>query len=200
MNLKYYIRGIGVGILFTAVVMSAAFHVFSDKKLSDTQIKERAKELGMVESSSTDPLNDLLTTPTVTPTPTEAAVPTDAAAQPENSKEDSTQAGNSKKDDTQDTKEKEGTADTSKAGDTKETAGDSKDALASDKSAQIDITEGMTSEQVAKLLKDKGIVEDSDAFSQYLVINNYTKKIKTGKFQLNTFASYKSITDLIIDK
>ncbi len=53
MNLKSYLRGIGIGILVTAAVfiISGA----SDKKgtMTDEMIKQRAKELGMVEASTT---------------------------------------------------------------------------------------------------------------------------------------------------
>ena len=53
MNLKSYLRGIGIGILVTCAVfiISGA----GDKKpdMSDDMIKARAKELGMVEVAST---------------------------------------------------------------------------------------------------------------------------------------------------
>lgn len=50
MNLKYYLRGLGLGIIVTAVVMGVAA---GGKKtgLSDAEIKARAKELGMTEST-----------------------------------------------------------------------------------------------------------------------------------------------------
>ncbi|MGN6711776.1 hypothetical protein [Anaerocolumna jejuensis] len=195
MNLKYYIRGIGVGILFTAVIMSVAFHLMPGKELTDAQIKERAKEMGMVESESADSLKDLLSTPTptATPTPTDTPTPTETPTPEDKSKEGKGQ----------DSKEKEGAADTKKAEDSK----DSKDVPASttkgtsaEDSIEVDIAGGMTSEQVARLLKEKGIVEDSAAFNQYLVINNYTTDIKIGKFQLKAYAAYKDIADLIIEK
>ena len=52
MNLKYYLRGLGIGILVTAVIM--LFLAQQNKNsLSDKEIKERAAALGMVESGST---------------------------------------------------------------------------------------------------------------------------------------------------
>lgn len=202
MNLKYYIRGIGVGILFTAVIMSVAFHLMPGKELTDAQIKERAKEMGMVESESADSLKDLLSTPmpTATPTPTGTLTPTETPTPEDKSKE-----GKGK-----DSKETEGAADTKKAEDSKDSK-DSKDegkdvpasttkGTSAEDSIEVDITVGMTSEQVARLLKEKGIVEDSAAFNQYLVINNYTTDIKIGKFQLKAYAAYKDIADLIIEK
>lgn len=52
MGLKYYLRGLGVGIVVTALIMGIAAGVDSKEKLSDNEIRERAKELGMVEEST----------------------------------------------------------------------------------------------------------------------------------------------------
>jgi len=51
MNLKYYLRGLGIGIVVTALIMSIAA---GGKKetLSDEEIKARAKALGMTEEST----------------------------------------------------------------------------------------------------------------------------------------------------
>ena len=48
MKLKYYLRGLGIGIVVTAIIMS-----FTKKpeELTDAQIKIRAAQLGMVEKS-----------------------------------------------------------------------------------------------------------------------------------------------------
>lgn len=48
MKLKFYLRGLGIGILVTAVIMGIA--ASRDRQLTDEEIKERARELGMVES------------------------------------------------------------------------------------------------------------------------------------------------------
>ena len=46
MKLKYYLRGLGIGIVVTAIIMS---FTRQPEKLTDAQIKLRAHELGMVE-------------------------------------------------------------------------------------------------------------------------------------------------------
>ncbi|SFP46603.1 hypothetical protein SAMN04487928_102169 [Butyrivibrio proteoclasticus] len=48
MNLKYYLRGIGIGVILTAIIMGFAL---GGRKatISDAQVIERAKELGMTE-------------------------------------------------------------------------------------------------------------------------------------------------------
>ena len=48
MKLKYYLRGLGIGIMVTTVIMS---FIRQPEELTDTQIKARARELGMVEGN-----------------------------------------------------------------------------------------------------------------------------------------------------
>lgn len=50
MNLKYYLRGLGIGVLVTALIMSIA--AGGKETLSNEEIKERAKALGMVEEGT----------------------------------------------------------------------------------------------------------------------------------------------------
>lgn len=52
MNLKFYMRGLGIGIIVTAVIMLVLSYRNS-QPLSDAEIKQRASELGMVEESET---------------------------------------------------------------------------------------------------------------------------------------------------
>lgn len=51
MNLKYYLRGLGIGIIVTALVMGITA-AGKNKPLSDSEIIERAKALGMTEEST----------------------------------------------------------------------------------------------------------------------------------------------------
>ena len=50
MNLKYYLRGLGIGILVTALIMNIA--AGRKETLTNEEIKERAKALGMVEEGT----------------------------------------------------------------------------------------------------------------------------------------------------
>lgn len=89
MNLKFYLRGLGIGIVVTAVIMLILSNINSNT-LSDEQIKEKAAALGMVEEKATllsladnEPDDETqpvaLATPSPTPTPilkTAETVPT----------------------------------------------------------------------------------------------------------------------------
>ena len=52
MKLKYYMRGIGIGVLVTTIILVIAFS-FTGNNMSDEEIIDKAKKLGMVESSKT---------------------------------------------------------------------------------------------------------------------------------------------------
>lgn len=49
MERKYYLRGLGIGIAVTAIIMG--FSLSSDKTMTNDEIIARAKELGMVENT-----------------------------------------------------------------------------------------------------------------------------------------------------
>ena len=49
MKIRYYLRGLGLGIVFTAVFFLVGGS--SKQTMSDEMIKERAKELGMIENT-----------------------------------------------------------------------------------------------------------------------------------------------------
>ena len=51
MRLKYYIRGLGAGILLATILLSVSFFFgggYKNKELSDEEIIARAEKLGMV--------------------------------------------------------------------------------------------------------------------------------------------------------
>ena len=181
MKLKYYLRGMGVGILFATIILSVSFRVSSKVRLSDDEIIKRAEELGMVKQSDVN-LDDIIkpsVTPTVTP---EKDSPVSPTAQP-TATPTAEPAGEPT---TKPTDKPTGTKEVKPT----ESPGD----------VTFRIVPGMTSEDVSNLLKDKGIIEDAKAFNQYLKINNYTTDINIGEYQIKKFSSYEDIADTIITK
>ena len=60
MRFKYFLRGLGVGIVFASLIFFMVYKENATPKMSDKQIIERAKELGMVEEGSS--IEDILHT------------------------------------------------------------------------------------------------------------------------------------------
>ncbi|MBQ4522707.1 MAG: hypothetical protein IJA10_07125 [Lachnospiraceae bacterium] len=61
----------------------------------------------------------------------------------------------------------------------------------------IDITKGMTSEDVANMLYDLGIIDDVIKFSYYLHNNGYSLRVNVGTFEIPSDASYEEIARII---
>ena len=59
MNLKYYLRGLGVGFIVCALVLGIHHFRKNDSSMTDDQIRARAEQLGMVEASSRLTDNDV---------------------------------------------------------------------------------------------------------------------------------------------
>ena len=82
MKLKYYLRGLGIGMAVTALILGISFSGRQGQEaqtLTDEQIRERASELGMVDSSELT-LAALASSAAQTP---EATIEPEAAAEPE---------------------------------------------------------------------------------------------------------------------
>ena len=47
MELKYYLRGLGLGIIVTAIIMAVVSP--GSQKMTDAEVIRRAKQLGMTE-------------------------------------------------------------------------------------------------------------------------------------------------------
>ncbi len=94
MKLKYYLRGLGIGILVTALIMG--FTTRDSRPLTDAEIKAVAAELGMVESDSlrlADLPQDQTAEPAKEPEPTPEATPESSgepAKEPETTPESGT--------------------------------------------------------------------------------------------------------------
>ncbi|BCJ95214.1 hypothetical protein acsn021_27830 [Anaerocolumna cellulosilytica] len=203
MKLKYYLRGIGVGILFSTLILTVANQSPSKKTLSDEEIINRAKELGMVEK--TDKLTGLLSTPT----PTVWQQDTSGQEPDKEPITDEKSVDNLNAEKLADEKEAADNAVipsvtveiTQIPAPTEEAPLDTEqEDVFSVQKVRVEIKSGMTSEGVAKLLMEKGVIEDAEGFNQYLKQNDYTRDIKIGNYEIEMLSSYKDIADKIIFK
>ncbi|MDF2485638.1 MAG: hypothetical protein K0R46_1806 [Herbinix sp.] len=190
MKLRYYMRGLGIGIILTTLILTIAN---PKERLTDLQIMERAKALGMVdaEDAKEESLREALEnikptamptenpseptlapslTPTITPEPTSAPTltpePTPAPTPiiPED--------GNT------------GGIDGENAGEL----------------VTFQVVAGMSSGKVAALLVDKGLVKDAEDFNKYIVKVGKASIIRVGTYTLPKGASYEEIMIMITSK
>lgn len=231
MKLRMYLRGLGLGMIVTALVLS--FGVKSENKtMTDAEVRARAKELGMVEES--EKLKDAVSKEAVNGEEA-AAVVTDSANENEPAEEvtepnEVKADGTDKSEEPVEDKKPEATKDDAgkpeevieepiKESSQEEKVEDDKDAAEIDnkkeeikeaardekkseddkskKPYSLKIERGYSSDRVAGILEDAGVIDNAAAFDRYLCSNGYDKRISVGSYQIPKGADYSTVAKLI---
>ncbi len=202
MKLKYYMRGLGIGIIVSAILMG--FITKNKGDMSDEEIKARAAELGMVEEQMTlaDMRDNLQSTqgpadaeptasvapqeviptvePTIVPThePVPAKTPTPQPTEFPIQESDSTETPAPKP------TEEPKTTDKPK---------DSEEIII------IQIERGDHSERVSRKLEEAGLIQNAMAFNSYLKKKKLEGIIDVGTFEIPMGTSEEEIARIITD-
>ncbi len=193
MKLGYFMRGFGVGVIITVVVLSIAFNFSNTYKPSDEEIIEEAKKLGLVEESNSWVSIDDLLEKEQTKDPKESDPETEESETEESETEEpETEEPETKEPETEEPETKETETDEAET----ETE-DSETSQNTDGYARITIKSGMNSEDVARTLAKNNIIDNADDFNRYLVRNKYSTKIRVGSFDVYYGSSYDEIAGMI---
>jgi hypothetical protein len=187
MRLKYYLRGLGIGILFSVVVIGLTGA--NDKpSMTDSEIIHAAKALGMVEAQSQVDLNGLSPTPTLSPDDNQNSTTeptTDPTIEPT----------------TEPTVEPtaeptlEPTATTTPT--PEPTTAPVEENSGEKKTVTLTIVKGMYSNAVAKEAFRIGLVESAEEFDKYLIENGYASKIHINTYEFEVGATAWEIAQRI---
>lgn len=197
MKLKYYLRGLGIGILVTTVILSLAG--VGRKNMTDEEVVKRAKELGMVESTLLSDLPDQTKTDEVRPTEPEISLQPETSepeAGPEPEESASTPETPVAPEETPEAPEETPVA----PEETPVSPEDGNPDTPTGETVTLVIGRGESSTTVSKNLKKAGIVEDAAAFDRFLCNNGYDKKIITGTYEIPYGASEEEIAKIITRK
>ncbi len=179
MKLKYYLRGLGIGILVTAVIMGVT-QGSRKETLSDREIRERAAALGMVEPGNSLADLEAAETPAATETPEAAETPA-ATETPEAAETPAATEAPAA------TETPEVTArPTQKPAEEEEGS-----------SYTFEIQAGDSSYQVAYRLQQAGLVADARDFDNYLCSKGYDRKLKTGSYEIPETATEEEISEIL---
>lgn len=190
MKKKYFVRGLGIGIIFGALIMLAAYLTSGKGSLSDEEVMKRAQELGMVKKSEyvldSEVTSEETTTEAVT---TEASVATEKATE-----EATTEAPGTTERATEEAATEAATTEkaTTEAATTEQTDAKTK--------ATITVSGGMSSETISSLLENAGLVDSASKFNSFLVQNGYDKKLETGSFDISGGMTYEEIARILTTK
>lgn len=204
MKLKYYLRGLGIGILITTVILSLAG--IGRKNMTDEEVVKRAKELGMVESTLLSDLPDQTKAEEVRPTEPETSLQPEtsepeAGPEPETSEPETSEPETSEPEVSPEPEESASTPETPVAPEeTPVSPEDGNPDTPAGETVTLVIGRGESSTTVSKNLKKAGIVEDAAAFDRFLCNNGYDKKIITGTYEIPYGASEEEIAKIITRK
>ena len=179
MKLKYYLRGLGVGIVVTAVILTIANHL--GNKMSDEDIIKRAAKLGMVmkeDESLFPPTEPETTTPEPTSSsPAEQDTTAVKPAEPETTTPEPTTPEPT----------------------TPEPAEPQTSGVVIH-TATITVTSGMYSEAVSQRLEEAGIVKNWREFNEYLTSNGYAERLQTGTHSFNSEMDFNEIAEILVSR
>ena len=221
MRLKYFLRGVGIGILVTTIILTET-HA-SERRMSDSEVIDRAIELGMSFSAShsgqqsgaeeassdesstgqetsgddvTDDLQHDSETETEmgsqSPSETVSESTSDGEASP--GKESEAVTGMTTQAIT------ETTETTTELTTENNNASSAAGVMNNEVTCTINITKGMSSRTVCDMLKQNGIIEDAADFDRYLIKTGYDDKIRVGEVEVNSGMTYEELTASLYKK
>ena len=217
MNLKYYLRGLGVGIVVTSLILGIGLGSRKET-LSNEEIKERARTLGMVEESITvaeaaaqkeEEAQEAEVT--VTPVPEENAegdAETIVSAEPEVSSEPAVSTGAapeaSEKPNVSAASEPAAST-AAEAGATPEAgvkpvadeAEEDSGTAPAKEIVDITINPGEGSYVISQKLEQSGLVDDATEYDAYLCDNGYHTKLRAGVHKIPMGSTREEIAKLL---
>lgn len=193
MKLRYYLRGLGIGIIVTALTMGIASG--GGRPLTDAEIRAAAYELGMVDSGSLK-LADIQPTPAPAEsgeTGSDGMDIGESGETQENSVADGgTAAG-------EETPEPTPTPTPEESPEPISESTPAPEESSSEESGTVTVTikSGSGSRTVCNQLKEAGLIEDAGAFDQYLMDNGYSRRICVGTYEIELGAGWEKIAKII---
>ena len=205
MKLKYYLRGLGIGMAVTALILGISFSGRQGQEvqtLTDEQIRERASELGMVDSSELT-LAALASSAAQTPETTiepEAAAETETTTEPEATAEPEATTEPEATAEPKMTTEPEATAEPEMTTEPEATEEPELTTAPEQSQTTITIKKGSDSGSVSRMLYEAGLVENAKAFDNYLCNNGYSRSINPGIYEIAPGTSEEEIAKIITGK
>ena len=215
MKLKYYLRGLGIGMAVTALILGISFSGRQGQEaqtLTDEQIRERASKLGMVDSSeltlaalpnSAQPQTTMepeVTEESETMTEPEATAEPETTTEPEATAEPETTTEPEATAEPEMTTKPEATAAPEMT--TEPEATKEPELITAPEQSQTTITikKGSDSGSVSRVLYEAGLVENAKAFDNYLCNNGYSRSINPGIYEIAPGTSEEEIAKIITGK
>ena len=181
MKLKYYMRGIGIGIIVTALIFMIG--ASASNQISDEEIIARAKELGLVEK-------------TVLKEPDSDQVKQQNTTEEVSSSDDSEQVS-------EEPEEESTESDTEESGEeiseplSENEASEAESEEVIEEFVVIMIKSGDSSVSVSQKVFEAGLVENALEFDRFLCANGYDRKLTVGQHEIQVGATMQEIAEAL---
>ena len=174
MKLKYYLRGLGIGIVFTTLILMISFSNY-EKPISDAEIIKRAEALGMVMKEDVGTIFDKnKNTESIESEETETMIDTEEAAD--------TEVVETQMQTTEETEsETEIQTETEQPHETEKT---SEDVGVTGETYRLVIKSGDVPRLICKELEENGVITSASALRQYLSDVGYARSIVIGEYEI----------------
>lgn len=187
MKLKYYLRGLGIGIIVTTILLMIAFALHKPT-MSDVDIIARAKQLGMVMPEDEEPLQDTETTESTEVT----AVPETETAQIE---EQTTEVAANIEEPV--TAEETEMTDTEVATEVSSEANEENNTAVNAAPYTLVVNRGDVCRIVCENLQANGVVDDAEAFRKFLGQKGFASSISVGSYSIPYGLDYEEIYQIL---
>ena len=216
MKLKYYLRGLAVGILVTTIILAISFSQ-TKKELSDQEVINRAKQLGMVMADSGKIEDYREDTQTETGQSEQGETEENVTGDTQNGAEDNervTGDNGTVPGDNGTVTGDNGTV----TGDIGTVAGDNEGGIGDNEGGTGDngtgtedagsdtegkmvtfvISKGQFGRQISESLKKEGLVDDAEAFMKYLGETGKSEEILPGTYEIPMGSTYEEIVKILL--
>ena len=216
MKLKYYLRGLAVGILVTTIILAISFSQ-TKKELSDQEVINRAKQLGMVMAESGKIEDYREDTQTETGQSEQGETEENVTGDTQNGAEDNegvTGDNGTVPGDNGTVTGDNGTV----TGDIGTVAGDNEGGIGDNEGGTGDngtgtedagsdtegkmvtfvISKGQFGRQISESLKKEGLVDDAEAFMKYLGETGKSEEILPGTYEIPMGSTYEEIVKILL--
>lgn len=208
MKLKYYLRGLGIGIVVTALLMGYSNKNRAAEPKAEVATEETAGNLLADRNgeATTEEVIEQSTVENVTVETDSAETSEEETSQEETASEleSSTQEAETITETESVTETETESVQTEETTDKKEQTQSSMEADAGNALLQttieINIVRGDDSGTVARKLQNAGMVESATEYDAYLMQHGYDKKIRVGKVEIPVDATWQEIAEYISGK
>ena len=223
MKLKYYLRGLAVGILVTTIILAISFSQ-TKKELSDQEVINRAKQLGMVMADSGKIEDYREDTQTETGQSEQGETEENVTGDTQNGAEDNEGVTGDNGTVTGDNGTVTGDNGTvtgdngTVTGDNGTVTGDNEGGIGDNEGGTADngtgtedagsdtegkmvtfvISKGQFGRQISESLKKEGLVDDAEAFMKYLGETGKSEEILPGTYEIPMGSTYEEIVKILL--